>query len=163
MSDAPPESQAGPRNLNAPIDSKAKQVIQSLPKHLRPKVTELIQSVACTASITQFSGPIPPPERLSQYNQIVPGSANRIIQMAETQAEHRRQLEDRTFRGQIRQSRRGQWMALVISLTAIGSSVWVILAGQPWVGATLGVRQAFHWLVHSFSADGSKRQISDGS
>jgi uncharacterized membrane protein len=138
MPDSPTEPQGDPRRINAQIDLKAKQVIQSLPKNLRPRVTELIQSVAYTASITQFSGPIPSPERLGQYNQVVPGSANRIIQMAETQAEHRRELENHAVRSQIRQSDCGQWMALGISLTAISASVWVTLAGQPWVGATLG-------------------------
>ena len=34
----------------------------------------------------QFSGPIPPPDALAQYNNIVPGAAERILKMAENQA-----------------------------------------------------------------------------
>src|SRR5438552_14400200 len=113
MSDASPEHPTAPKETSELISLKARQVIQSLPKGHRSKVEDLVQSLVCTASFSRFSGPIPSPETLSQYDKIVPGAANRIIQMAETQAEHRRQLEDRTSRSQIRQSSRGQWMALV--------------------------------------------------
>jgi uncharacterized membrane protein len=32
---------------------------------------------------TYFAGPLPPPQILEKYNSIVPGSAERIIKMAE--------------------------------------------------------------------------------
>ena len=41
-----------------------------------------------------FLGPLPPPEILAQYEQILPGSAERIMVMAENQAEHRQSLEE---------------------------------------------------------------------
>ena len=138
MSDASSEHPTAPKETSELISSKARQVIQSLPKGHRSKVEDLVQSLVCTASFSRFSGPIPSPETLSQYDKIVPGSANRIIQMAEAQADHRRKLEDCTIRGQMHQSNRGQWMALGISLTVIGASVWVTLAGRPWVGGALG-------------------------
>jgi uncharacterized membrane protein len=34
---------------------------------------------------TRFSGPLPPPEALAKYNDILPGAADRIITMAEHQ------------------------------------------------------------------------------
>jgi len=40
-----------------------------------------------------FSGPLPPPEMLRAYNEAEPGLASRIIQMAETEAQHRREIE----------------------------------------------------------------------
>jgi uncharacterized membrane protein len=40
-----------------------------------------------------FSGPLPPPTLLDQYNKIVPGSAKTIIEMAEGQSKHRQELE----------------------------------------------------------------------
>lgn len=41
-----------------------------------------------------FLGPLPPPETLAQYEQVLPGSAERIMVMAENQAEHRQSLEE---------------------------------------------------------------------
>ena len=40
-----------------------------------------------------FSGPIPPPKLLAEYEKIVPGSGDRIIRMAEHQMAHRHQME----------------------------------------------------------------------
>ena len=40
-----------------------------------------------------FSGPLPRPEDLAKYDQIVPGAAARIIQMAEKEMSHRHDNE----------------------------------------------------------------------
>lgn len=42
-----------------------------------------------------FSGPIPPPEMLAQYNAVLPNGADRIVKMAEDQSAHRRRVESR--------------------------------------------------------------------
>ena len=39
-----------------------------------------------SASISAFKGPLPPPELLERYNQIVPNGADRIVAMAESLA-----------------------------------------------------------------------------
>ena len=39
------------------------------------------------------AGPLPPPKQLSEYEEICPGAAERIIQMAESQITHRQELE----------------------------------------------------------------------
>lgn len=52
-----------------------------------------------------FSGPLPSPETLYQYNQIVPNAAERILAMAEKEIEHRHKIDKKTilliFLGQI--------------------------------------------------------------
>ena len=45
------------------------------------------------AEFTALSGPLPPPEMLAQYEEILPGAAERILSMAERQAEHRQKME----------------------------------------------------------------------
>jgi uncharacterized membrane protein len=40
-----------------------------------------------------FSGPIPPPDLLERYNQMIPDGANRILKMAENQSTHRQYIE----------------------------------------------------------------------
>jgi uncharacterized membrane protein len=41
----------------------------------------------------QFSGPVPHPQILQGYDQIIPGAAERILRMAEEDAEHQRKIE----------------------------------------------------------------------
>jgi uncharacterized membrane protein len=49
-----------------------------------------------TISQAKFhQGPFPDPDTLDRYNQIQPGFAERIIQLAETEADHRRSVEKR--------------------------------------------------------------------
>lgn len=40
-----------------------------------------------------FEGPVPHPSLLQQYDQIVPGAANRILEMAEQESRHRQLIE----------------------------------------------------------------------
>ena len=44
-----------------------------------------------------YSGPIPPPNALRLYEDILEGSANRIITMAENQSSHRQRMEAGTL------------------------------------------------------------------
>ena len=43
--------------------------------------------------LVSVSGPIPPPSMMEQYEGTLPGSADRILKMAENQSEHRQSLE----------------------------------------------------------------------
>lgn len=44
------------------------------------------------AQSASFSGPIPPPAILHQYDAVIPGAAERILKMAEEQSKHRQEL-----------------------------------------------------------------------
>src|SRR4051812_46608438 len=70
-----------------------------------------------------FSGPLPPPELLARYESMCPGSGDRIIRLAECEAEHRRSIEQAVVASEVEQRRRdsseaqrGQYCALVITL-----------------------------------------------
>ena len=51
---------------------------------------------------SQFSGPVPPPDALAKYDDIVPGAAERILQMAENEAAARIRLEENELMARIR-------------------------------------------------------------
>ena len=40
-----------------------------------------------------WAGPIPPPELLAEYDQVIPNGAERILSMAEKQSDHRMRME----------------------------------------------------------------------
>lgn len=79
------------------------------------KKERLIHIVGSSVQTTYIS-PIPPPEILKGYNEVVNNGAERILAMAEKQSNHRMQLEDYAIKEQLRQSGRGQNYGLVIAI-----------------------------------------------
>lgn len=89
--------------------------------------------------ISRFSGPIPPPEILEHYNQIIPGAAERIMEWTETQTRHRQELESESLKADIAEKRRGQHYALVIALAALVAAVICAWLGFPWASGVIAV------------------------
>ena len=100
-------------------------------------------------STQAFAGPLPPPDMLARYNQLCPGFAERILQLAEREAENRQSLErtqteiaQRDIPAAREETKRGQWMSFVITIVAFISAAFCAYINQPWVagviaGATL--------------------------
>ena len=61
------------------------EVAEIYQQEVKKVVAEVIQG--------EFSGPIPPPSIIEGYERGLPGSADRIITMAEKQSEHRQRKE----------------------------------------------------------------------
>lgn len=47
---------------------------------------------------TTWRGPLPPPERLAQYENVLPGASERIMSMAKQEQAHRHRQDERIFR-----------------------------------------------------------------
>jgi uncharacterized membrane protein len=100
------------------------------------------RQVSATAS---FIGPLPPPSILKQYDEVNPGLANRIVRMAETEADHRRQIEKKALDADIRfadkeyiERRIGQFLGFGIGVIALIVGAVVAIHGQPWAGSFIG-------------------------
>lgn len=109
------------------------------------QVTEVMQH---SVTATMFSGPLPPPEQLAKFEATLPGCAERILQMAEKQAEHRQRLEMIVIPEQQKQSGRGQIFGFWIGITGIagaavtgtvGEGMAAALAAVAIAGGALGV------------------------
>lgn len=85
-----------------------------------------------------FSGPLPPPQILEEYNRIVPRSAERIIAMAEAQANHRRRIETQVISSDIRNSRLGLVCGLLIGLGGLVAATLIAIKGNPQAGVSMG-------------------------
>ena len=99
-----------------------------------------------TVVAASFSGPIPPPALLQQYDDVFPGAAERIVAMAEREAAHRHNLEERIVQAQINEgskhfseARCGQICALTITLASLGVGAYTALHGYELAGSVLGV------------------------
>ncbi|MBC7818737.1 MAG: DUF2335 domain-containing protein [Planctomycetaceae bacterium] len=99
-----------------------------------PSKPELARVIAASS----FSGPLPPPQILQEYNRIVPGSANRIIAMAEKQADHRRRLETQVISSDVTNSRVGLICGLLIGLGGLVAATIIAIYGNPQAGVGMG-------------------------
>ena len=93
----------------------------------------------------EFSGPLPLPQILDGYERACPGTANRIIEMAEAQSAHRRLMEQRVLEGQIdamrqqfAEARRGQICACLVALAFVACGTYCIVHGYALAGSGIG-------------------------
>lgn len=96
----------------------------------------------------EWHGPLPPPFALSQYDQIVPGSAERLLVMAERGHQHRMdqetgllELEKETLQSvnavianDAAHSRWGLGLGFVVAMVGIGMGGWLISASHGGFG-----------------------------
>ena len=81
---------------------------------------------------SQWTGPLPPPDALDRFNQVVPNGAERIFKMAETEQAHRIAQETEMLRVTVAEARRGQYLGATISLLAVGGALVSVLIGAHW-------------------------------
>ena len=84
-----------------------------------------------------FSGPIPPASELKAYEEVIEGAADRIIKMAEDEAEHRRKQETRVVESSCGDSRRGLWFGFIIGLAALSVSGIMAVFASPVTGGII--------------------------
>lgn len=91
----------------------------------------------CTAASSseevQYSGPIPDPELLRAYEEISPGLAERIFQMAREEQAHHFRMEERKLRA----TTRGQYTAFIAVLMLIAAGVACALTDHHVVAGTI--------------------------
>lgn len=126
-----------------------------------------------------YQGLIPHPAILQQFDDLIPGTAARIIQWAEDEQHHRRGLERQAHEANIAAQQRqlaiaeaqsravfksdlvGQVLGFVVCLACVGGAVWLAMQGHYWVAGTLAaiptaaVIQAFR--VGAFAKKDAKR------
>lgn len=93
--------------------------------------------VSTTVTAATWSAPIPPPVVIQQYEEILPGSADRILKMAEGQAGHRIELERTVVSGDSKRSYIGLFLGFFLSMMVIGGGIYLIANGHEWAGSGL--------------------------
>ncbi len=107
------------------------QIRQAVAEYLEPQLSEVTAVRAET-----FAGPLPHPEHLASYESVLPGAADRILQMAERQLQHRIQNESRVIESNIKLEARGQLFAFTIATIIICGGIYLIAEGKSAGGLT---------------------------
>ena len=127
-----------------------------------------------------WTGPLPPPEALQRYDEILPGGADRIFRMAEDR--HRHQIEqekaaielerdallsaEKNIAAEHSRSRLGLVFAFIIALAGIGTGAYLTAVGKAGFGMAfvfgplVGLAAVFVYGTHVRRAE--RRRISEG-
>lgn len=95
-------------------------------------------STTRTITFTGFQGPLPPPELLKQYDELIPNGAERIFSVFEKQVDNRISLEQRVITGNDRRANWGVICALVIGLAGLAISGVVAMSGRELAASFIG-------------------------
>lgn len=85
-----------------------------------------------------WSAPMPPPEIVRGYNDIIENGAERLFKQFETEADHRRQMQWRGQTFALVAALSGRVCALIVSLAFLGVAVYALSIKEPWVAAAFG-------------------------
>ena len=71
----------------------------------------------------QWTGPLPSPESLEKFNQVIPNGAERVVAMAEKEQSHRIEYEKLGLSASVKEARIGQFIGALICAGAIAEGV----------------------------------------
>ncbi|WP_420415077.1 DUF2335 domain-containing protein [Roseibium sp.] len=107
-----------------------------LQKNQTTQVMNVVQSVLLRE---HFSGPLPHPRHFREYDEIAPGSAERIIRMAEKAQDHNINMEAKVVDAQIDDQKRGMNYGLLALLVVLGlGGLFAFLGNNVAAGLFLG-------------------------
>ena len=108
-------------------------VLERLPPDQRQAITQVIQTQM------RHSGPLPPPDQLAEYEEVLPGLAERIVRLTEKEQDHRHDIVSQALRRSARLRERGQAMGMAALLITLGFCVYLASVGQPITAGTVAV------------------------
>jgi uncharacterized membrane protein len=94
-------------------------------------------SKTSSAEMHIYSAPLPPPAMMLEYENVVKGSAERIIRRFEIQSDHRQQCERVFVWTQSIKSIGGLVAGFLLSMTAVLGGIYTVLQGRPFLGGAL--------------------------
>jgi uncharacterized membrane protein len=108
--------------MSSPVKTK-KQIVS--PQHKQPEERLVVSQ--------QWSGPLPPPKALSDFDLVIPGASERILSMVESEQKHRISYESDVLKAQMADTKRRNWLGASIGFTAIAASVFTAYIGAHWL------------------------------
>ncbi len=97
-----------------------------------------------------YSGPLPSAEEFARYEAVQPGTAERILAMAEKEASHRHELEKTAVRSTAKLNFTGQIFGFIVALLSLGAVFVSIFLNRP-LGAIVPAVTALIGLISVFT------------
>lgn len=96
----------------------------------RPGQVTSLNAQMHSVEFSTYSGPLPHPDILRNFEEIVPGSAQRIFVQFEEQSAHRRAMEAKVIASGAFSQRIGSISAALIGLIGIAGGLWLAHEGK---------------------------------
>ena len=104
---------------------------------LRNKVQAESNSKEKLEITQEYHGPIPHPNIIKQFEEILPGSADRILKLSENEQKHRQNLEKKAVDHQIRIETLGLLFGFILALIIIAGGVYLLINDKSAKGFSL--------------------------
>lgn len=111
--------------------------------------------------LQSYAGPIPPPDLLGHYEQVCPGSANRILGQFEEQGRHRRKIENRVVWNNVVGSLLGQITGFILLAGTISGGMFLVYNNKPveGLGAIVTAVMGAAWVLRKAEVE-RKRELA---
>ena len=123
--------------------STKKPVQPTAPKH----------ETASHVVAANWSGPLPPPAALAQFNEIIPNGAERIMSMVEQEQSHRIAMDRAALRAEVWDTLGGKVLGAVMTLAAVAGAVYTAFIGAHWAVSVAIVGVPITALIGKFVRD----------
>lgn len=117
--------------------SRVKGTAAKNPARLESESDDLEAMTLTFEQHSAFAGPLPPPEFLERYDQIIPGLGQQITEEARANGDHRRKQEDRVVRANTFAFRVGALTAPVVDILVVAGGIYLIATDKQWIGLVL--------------------------
>lgn len=112
------------------MSTKHQKSVQASGKNNNGQEVKLVHQEA-------YQGPLPHPDLLVKYEEIIPGSAERILSMAEKEQQHRHQLENEVIKKEITQKGRGLNFGFTLALLIVVVGAYLLIIDKSLQGFSL--------------------------
>lgn len=112
----------------------------------------------------KFKGPLPPPQIMAGYQEILPDAPDRIMKIFESQSAHRQEIENKVINSKIADSKRGMIFGFVLALILIIGSFILLWTGKKiegfsiLLGTATGLIATFVYATRSNKKEREKKQ-----
>jgi uncharacterized membrane protein len=120
-------------------------------QELDPETGKMVSVTRTEIKSASWQGPLPDPSSLREFNEVVPGLAEKIVSEFQNEAAHRRDFEKIALRASIKLDLWSRISAFIFALSALGVAGFCVFSGQPGAAMAIGgitiaaVVSAFIW------------------
>lgn len=138
-------------------------VAAEITEALADEIPRIVQrTVRTTHSVaTSWQGPMPQPSDFESYERTLPGSADRILRMAEKALDSQIDTDKTLAHGDVDAVRRGQFLSTAVVVVTLGIALTLAILGAPWGVVSLFVAPTLFQFATSLIR--SVREPSDKS
>lgn len=115
-------------------DADDEQASSAIPEILEQLPAEILAQLPAvfTFEASLHAGPLPSADEMEKYEAVLPGAADRIVKMAEGQADHRAELETEALRQEGQRSWTGLVSGALLTLGFEALALVAVLVDRPW-------------------------------